>query len=91
MHALNWKSKKREGTRERYRYVSYRASSDKTMAVSRQRTIDGESIDLPKTRKSYTREYKLEVVRFYREHNLHELHFLSVEWSHQALRQRSSS
>ena len=40
-------------------------------AASRQRTLDG-PIDHPKTRKSYTREYKLEVVRFYREHNLYQ-------------------
>ena len=41
-------------------------------AASRQRTIDGEPIDHPKTRKSYIREYKLEVVSFYREHNLYQ-------------------
>ena len=40
-------------------------------AASRQRTLDG-PIDHPKTRKSYTREYKLEMVRFYREHNLYQ-------------------
>ena len=37
-------------------------------AASRQRTLDG-PIDHPKTRKSYTREYKLEMVR---EHNLYQ-------------------
>ena len=53
----------------------YMRSVEKTMAASeaasRQRTLDG-PIDHPKTRKSYTREYKLEVVRFYREHNLYQ-------------------
>ena len=40
-------------------------------AASRQSTLDGaRDCDHPKTRKSYTREYKLEVVRFFREHNL---------------------
>lgn len=32
----------------------------------------GEPVDRSKTRKSYTREYKLEVVRFFRYHNLYQ-------------------
>ena len=45
------------------------AASD---AESRQTTLDGEPIDQWKTRKSYTREYKLEVVHFFHEHNLYQ-------------------
>ena len=36
------------------------------MGTSVQRTL---CLDPPKTRKSYTREFKLEVVKFYRENN----------------------
>ena len=47
-------------------------------AASRQSTLDGaRDCDHPKTRKSYTREYKLEVVRFFREHNLNTKHLRS--------------
>ena len=35
-------------------------------------TLDGEPVKEKKGRKSYTREYKLEVVRFYRENNLYQ-------------------
>ena len=42
------------------------------MASSIQGTLDGHPLDKPQTRKSYTREYKLEVVRFYRENNLYQ-------------------
>ena len=41
-------------------------------AASRQRTVDRDLIDCSKRRKSYTREYKLEVVHFYSEHNLYQ-------------------
>ena len=40
------------------------------MAMSVQRTLDGRSLDPPKTRKSYTREFKLDVVKFYCKNNL---------------------
>ena len=36
-------------------------------AARRQRTLDGEPVHLRNTRKNCTREYKLEVVRFYRD------------------------
>ena len=35
-------------------------------------TLDREPVKEKKGRKSYTREYKLEVVRFYRENNLYQ-------------------
>ena len=41
-------------------------------AESRQTTLDGKPIDQRKTRKSYTREYKLEVVHFFRKHDLYQ-------------------
>ena len=41
-------------------------------AAERQTTLDEEPTDNRKTRKSYTREYKLEVVRFFRENNLYQ-------------------
>ena len=37
-----------------------------------QGTLAGQPVNKPQTRKSYTREYKLEVVRFYHEHNLYQ-------------------
>ena len=42
-------------------------------AASRERTVDTEPIDHPKRRKSYTREYKPEVVGLYREYNLYQM------------------
>ena len=48
-------------------------------AASRQSTLDeARDCDSPKTRKSYTREYKLEVVRFFREHYLLKYQVLTV-------------
>ena len=53
-------------------------SSEKMMAASeaasRQRRVDRDPIDCLKRRKNYmyTREYKFEVVRFYRGHNLYQ-------------------
>jgi transposase-like protein len=43
------------------------------MAASVQQTLGGLPINAPKRRKSYTREFKLEVVKFYREHNLYQM------------------
>ena len=45
---------------------------ERTMATRNQRTLDGRPVRHPQTRKSYTREYKPEVVRFYRENNLYQ-------------------
>ena len=42
------------------------------MATRNQRTLEGRPVSHLQTRKSYTREYKLEVVRFYRENNLYQ-------------------
>ena len=39
------------------------------MATSVQWTLDGRTLDPLNTRKSYTREFKLEAVEFYRENN----------------------
>ena len=45
---------------------------ERTMATRNQRTLECHPVSHPRTRKSYTREYKLEVVRFYRENNLYQ-------------------
>ena len=42
------------------------------MATRNQRTLKGRPIRHPQMKKSYTREYKLEVVHFYRENNLYQ-------------------
>ena len=42
------------------------------MATRNQQTLEGRPVSHPQTRKSYTREYKLEIVRFYRENNLYQ-------------------
>ena len=42
------------------------------MATRNQRTLEGHPISHLQTRKSYTREYKLEVVHFYHENNLYQ-------------------
>ena len=41
-------------------------------AESKQTTLDRDPIDQRKTRKRYTKEYKLEVVHFFHEHNLYQ-------------------
>ena len=46
--------------------------SERTIATRNQQTLEGRPVHHPQTRKSYTREYKLEVVRFYRENNLYQ-------------------
>ena len=43
-----------------------------TMAASVQQTLGGLPFSTTKRRKSYTREFKLEVVKFYRENNLYQ-------------------
>ena len=42
------------------------------MATSFQQTLDGQTLEAPKTRKSYTREFKLSVMKFYHEKNLYQ-------------------
>ena len=42
------------------------------MAASVQQTLGGLPLSTTKRRKSYTREFKLEVVKFYRENNLYQ-------------------
>ena len=58
------------------KYLSCRVSTEKMMATSnaasRQRTLDREPIHHQNIWKNYTGEYKLEVVRFYCEHNLYQ-------------------
>ena len=41
-------------------------------AVGLQQTLDGRALEAPKTRKSYSREFKLSVVKFYHENNLYQ-------------------
>ena len=45
---------------------------DASEAASKQKTLSGEPIYHWNTRNSYTKEYKLEVVHFYCEHNLYQ-------------------
>ena len=45
---------------------------ERTMNTRNQRTLEGRPVSHPQTRKSYTREHKLEVVHFYHENNLYE-------------------
>ena len=42
------------------------------MSASVQQTLNGLAVNIEKRRKSYTREFKLEVVRFYHENNMYQ-------------------
>ena len=42
------------------------------MTTRNKPTLEGRTVSHPQMRKSYTREYKLEVVHFYRENNLYQ-------------------
>ena len=55
-------------------FTSYAVDSDYSvhLAIRNQRTLEGRPVSRPQTRKSFTREYSLEVVRFYRGNNLYQ-------------------
>ena len=43
------------------------------MSASVQQTLNGLAVNIEKRRKSYTREFKLEVVKFYHENNMYQM------------------
>ena len=56
----------------KYKVGDTKKKDEKEMSASVQQTLNGLAVNIEKRRKSYTREFKLEVVKFYHENNMYQ-------------------